>query len=39
MKKQVLSALTIAALLATGATAAWAQNVAILNGVAVPTSN
>ena len=38
MKKQVLSALTIAALLATGATAAWAQNVAIVNGVAVPTS-
>lgn len=35
MKKQVLSVLAVAALLATGASAVLAQNVAIVNGVAI----
>lgn len=38
MKKQILSALTLTALLAAAAPAAWAQNVAIVNGKAVPLS-
>jgi peptidyl-prolyl cis-trans isomerase C len=38
MKKQLLSALAAAALLATLAPAAMAQNVAIVNGKAVPTA-
>lgn len=38
MKKQILSALALTALLAAAAPAAWAQNVAIVNGKAVPLS-
>ncbi len=37
MKKQILTAVAAAALLA-GASAAWAQNVAIVNGKAIPKS-
>jgi peptidyl-prolyl cis-trans isomerase C len=38
MKKQILSALATATLMAAVVPAAWAQNVAIVNGKAVPTS-
>ena len=38
MKKYVLNALTFASMLAVAAPAAWAQNVAIVNGKAVPSS-
>jgi peptidyl-prolyl cis-trans isomerase C len=38
MKKQILSALATATLMAAVAPAAWAQNVAIVNGKAVPAS-
>jgi peptidyl-prolyl cis-trans isomerase C len=38
MKKQVLSAIALATLMAAAAPAAWAQNVAIVNGKAIPKS-
>ena len=38
MKKYVLNALTFASMMAVAAPAAWAQNVAIVNGKAVPSS-
>ena len=38
MKKRILSALAAAAVLATLSSAAWSQNVAIVNGKAVPKS-
>ena len=38
MKKHILSAIATATLMAAVAPAAWAQNVAIVNGKAIPKS-